>query len=86
MMILIAVLALMLVGVAVPSSAGGRAASTGGDGIVSTVLKAPITPDGDVAGRPTDVVITLDTSLDPEVEGRTLLAGETIKVTLPDIS
>jgi hypothetical protein len=84
MMILIAVLALMLVGVAVPSSAGGRAASTGGDGIVSTVLKAPITPDGDVAGRPTDVVITLDTSLDPEVEGRTLLAGETIKVTLPD--
>ena len=54
------------------------------DDIVASVLKAPITPDGDVAGAFTDFVITLDGSLDPTVPGRTLLAGKTIKVTLPD--
>ena len=52
-------------------------------GIVSSIDKAPIVPDGDVAGRQTDVVITLDSSLDPSVDGRTLLNGKTIRVTLP---
>lgn len=52
--------------------------------IVASVTKAPVTPDGTVSGRPTELVINLDTSLDPNVNGRTLLAGRTIKVTLPD--
>jgi hypothetical protein len=37
-----------------------------------------------VAGADTDFVITLDRSLDPSVPGRTLKAGRTIKVTLPE--
>jgi hypothetical protein len=53
------------------------------DGIVSSVVKAPITPDGNVAGAPTDLVIDLDTSLDPAFLGRALPAGCSIRVTLP---
>lgn len=53
-------------------------------GIVSSVDKAPIVPAGTTTGESTDIVITLDTSLDPSVPGRTLLAGHTVKVTLPD--
>ena len=68
-----------LFAVAVPAGA-----SPHGTGIVSSVAKAPIDPAGDVAGERTDFVITLDTSLDPAVEGRALMAGNTIKVTLPD--
>jgi len=52
--------------------------------LISSISKAPIGPDGDVAGAITDIVIDLDTSLDPAVTGRSLLAGRTIKVTLPD--
>lgn len=65
---------------------GGAAPALAGvdTGIVAGVAKAPITPDGDVAGAATDLVVTLDTSLDPTVPGRTLLAGKTVKVTLPD--
>ena len=55
-----------------------------GSGIVTSVVKAPIVPDGNVSGALTDLVITLDGSLDPAVEGRTLLKGMQIKVTLPD--
>ena len=54
------------------------------DGIVSSVVKAPIVADGAVAGAPTDLVINLDTSLDPAVPGRTLKAGKTIRITLPE--
>lgn len=54
------------------------------DGVVSSVVKAPITPDGDVAGAPTDLVINLDGSLDPVFDGRPLLAGCSVAVTLPD--
>ncbi len=64
----------------VPAGAG----QSGGSGIVDSVAKAPIDPVGDVAGERTDFVISLDTSLDPAVDGRALLAGRTIKVTLPD--
>ena len=53
-------------------------------GIVASVAKAPITPDGDVAYQPTDYVINLDRSLDPDVDGRALLAGKTIKIIFPD--
>ena len=65
---------------AVPAGAG----PSDGSGIVASVAKAPIDPAGDVAGERTDFVVNLDTSLDPAVDGRTLLAGKTIKVTLPD--
>ena len=53
-------------------------------GIVSSIVKAPIVPDGDVAGRPTDVVVNLEGSLDPSVPGRALLAGRSIRIALPD--
>jgi len=54
------------------------------DGIVNAINKAPVGPDGDVAGAATDFVIDLDRSLDPAVGGRSLLAGCAIRVTLPD--
>ena len=79
--------AVMVVGLALSAlAAGGTSSVSAGvdTGIVASVAKAPITPDGDVAGAPTDFVITLDTSLDPAVPGRTLLTGGTVKVTLPD--
>lgn len=62
----------------------GGAVVAQSSGIVSSVSKAPIIHDGDVAGAPTDIVIHFDTSLDPAVEGRTLLAGKTIRITLPE--
>lgn len=52
--------------------------------LVNSIVKAPVTPNGDVAGAPTDFVINLNTSLDPSVPGRTLAAGRTVKVILPD--
>jgi hypothetical protein len=54
------------------------------EGIASSVVKAPIVPDGDVAGAAADFVINFDTDMDPAVPGRTLLAGNTIRVTLPE--
>ena len=50
---------------------------------ITSVVKAPITPDGDVAGAPTDLVLNLDKSLDPAFPGRTLLANCAVRVTLP---
>ena len=52
-------------------------------GIVDSIGKAPITPDGDVAGARTDFVINLAVDMDPAVPGRSLEAGDTISVTLP---
>ena len=81
-LLIIAMLAIVLwVGLSLSDSLA-TAAPYGG--IVSSVVKAPIVPDGDTAGAPTDIVITLDRSLDPGVEGRTLLQGNKIKITLPD--
>jgi hypothetical protein len=51
---------------------------------VASVVKAPIVADGDVAGAGTDFVINLDRSLDPLLDGRSLAAGDTIRITLPD--
>lgn len=47
-------------------------------------VKAPVDPDGDVAGQPTDIVLNLGVDLDPSVPGWTLLNGQRITVTLPD--
>jgi hypothetical protein len=52
-------------------------------GIVSSVEKAPVIADGNVTGMPTDIVITLDRSLDPSVPGRTLAKGGQIRVMFP---
>jgi hypothetical protein len=52
-------------------------------GIVASIDKAPVVADGDVSGMPTDYVITLDGSLDPTVPGRSLAAGDVIKVIFP---
>ncbi|GAC1646781.1 MAG: hypothetical protein NVS9B11_18960 [Candidatus Dormibacteraceae bacterium] len=74
----------LLLGV-VPACAGATApAGSAGEGIVRQITKAPVVPDGDVAGSPSDIVIDLNTSLDPNVPGRTLLKGKSIKVTFPD--
>jgi len=53
------------------------------DNIVSAVIKAPVVSDGTTAGHATDFVINLDTTLDPSINGRTLLQGKTIRITLP---
>ena len=68
------------------SSAFAVAAAEGEEssGIASSVVKAPIVPDGDVAGAPADFVINLDSDMHPAVPGRTLLAGNTIRITLPE--
>lgn len=55
-----------------------------GSGIVASVVKAPIAPDGDVAGAVTDFVINLAVDMDPSVPGRVLRAGESIAIRLPD--
>lgn len=83
-LLFIALLALVLLIGFSSASSLVTAAPPGGSGIVSSVVKAPIVPDGNVTGALTDIVITLEGSLDPSVEGRTLPAGKQIKITLPD--
>lgn len=79
------ILALVALLVILPACAGvATPATPANDGIVKQIMKAPVVPDGDVAGRPNDIVIDLNTSLDPNVPGRTLLKGKSIKVTFPD--
>jgi hypothetical protein len=60
------------------------AGSEGATGIVASINKAPVSMDGNLKGKPTDYVLTLDTSLDPMVAGRGLKAGASIKVIFPD--
>lgn len=67
----------------IAASAAPDCSSCAGTGLVHSIVAAPVVPDGDVAGRPTDFVINLDASLDPEVPGRGLAAGDSIRITLP---
>lgn len=60
------------------------AAHAQSSGIVENVVNAPVVPDGNVAGAVTDFIINLDRSFDPSVAGRGLLAGNKIRITLPD--
>ena len=53
-------------------------------GIVEDVVSAPVAPDGNVAGATTDLVINFDRSMDPSVSGRGLMAGNRIRITLPE--
>ncbi len=73
------VLALLLAVLLVPAAAAREPGN-----IVVATPKAPVVADGDVAGRPTEINLVLDRSLDPQVAGRTLRQGKTIGVTLPD--
>jgi hypothetical protein len=59
------------------------AGSQGASGIVASIDKGPVSRDGNVQGQPTDVVITLDSSLDPNVEGHSLKEGKSIKIFFP---
>jgi hypothetical protein len=54
------------------------------EGIVHSIVKAPIVADGNVAGADTDLVINFDISLNPAAAGRSLLAGNSIKLVLPE--
>jgi len=73
------VLALLLAFLLAPAAAAREPGN-----IVVAAVKSPVVADGDVAGRPTDINLVLDLSLDPQVAGRTLRRGTTISVTLPD--
>ncbi len=53
-------------------------------GTVVSIIKAPIVQDGTVAGAATDFVFNFDVSMDPNVNGYTLLEGNTISITLPE--
>ncbi|MEM9744788.1 MAG: hypothetical protein AAF918_19065 [Pseudomonadota bacterium] len=59
------------------------AGARGATGIVASIENAPIVANGDVTGAPTDYLITLDGSLDPQVAGRGLQAGSTIRLLFP---
>ncbi len=52
-------------------------------GIIESIVKAPVVADGDVTGKPTDYVINLSGSMDPNVAGRSLNAGDKIRVIFP---
>lgn len=69
---------------AAPTEEAPEEAPAAEGNIVTVVQNAPIVADGNVAGQKTDVVIDFDISLDPNVPGRTLLAGKSIRITLPE--
>ena len=48
------------------------------------VSKAHTSGNGYALGQPTDVVFDLGMSLDPAVPGRTLKAGDSVRITLPE--
>lgn len=52
-------------------------------GIVASIDKATVSPDGNVSGMPGSYLITLDSPLDPAVPGKSLAAGGQIKVIFP---
>jgi hypothetical protein len=52
-------------------------------GIVKSVGKSSIIADGNVSGEPTNILGTLDGSLDPSIDGRSLAAGDEIRVIFP---
>ena len=61
----------------------GVASGPSSSGIVGSIVKAPISPDGDVAGARTDFVINLAADMDPSVPGRVLGMGESIRIQIP---
>ena len=64
--------------VAAPVDAGRHQ----GDELDVSVQRAPVDPDGDLVGAPTDLVVTFR-DIDPEVPGVGLREGGSIRITLP---
>ena len=64
---LMTVFGVMVLGMALLTTVASAGGPPSGD-LVSSIVKAPIVPDGTVAGAATDFVITLDTPLDPSVD------------------
>jgi hypothetical protein len=54
-------------------------------GIVGSINKAPVSPDGDVVGAATDFVINLAVDMNPSEPGKMLSTGESIRIKLPDV-
>ncbi len=52
------------------------------DSLEISITRAPVDPDGDVAGTPTDLVVTFR-DIDPRIEGVGLKAGGTVEIRLP---
>jgi hypothetical protein len=69
----------------VPATAGGQSTSglLSSSGLVNSIVKAPVSPDGDVAGAVTDFVINLALDMDPSAPGKVLGTGENIRIKLP---
>ena len=63
--------------------AAATALPAAGAGIVAEIQKAWVVPDGDVTGEAAVYVITLSGSLNPTVRGRSLAAGDQIRVIFP---
>ena len=69
--------------VALPAMLGLAMAPAQASGLVKSIVKAPIAPDGDVAGAVTDFVINLNVDMDPAAPGKMLRKGQAIKIKLP---
>lgn len=52
-------------------------------GIAGSVAKAPIVPDGDVAGARTEFVFDLNIDMDPATEGLSMADGDQLRISLP---
>jgi hypothetical protein len=59
------------------------ASEDGSSGIVASVQRAWVTSNGDVSGEPALWTIELNGSIDPDVPGRSLMAGHQIRVIFP---
>jgi hypothetical protein len=70
-------------GATVALLAAATALPAAGAGLVAGIQKAWVVPDGDVTGEAAVYVITLSGSLDPAVRGRSLTAGDQIRVIFP---
>ncbi|MGI9597736.1 MAG: hypothetical protein ACR2QK_16350 [Acidimicrobiales bacterium] len=64
-------------------SGGTAQAASHDDDLHVTIDRAPVDPDGDRNGAPTDLLVTFR-NIDPAVSGVGLKAGGTIQITLPD--
>lgn len=53
-------------------------------GIVHSVVRAPIVPDGDVAGARTDFVFNFMIDMDPAVEGLSMAPGDQLRIAFPE--
>lgn len=68
--------------IAASFSVNPASADSGADRLRVSVDRAPVTPDGDVAGAPTDLLVTF-ADPDPTTPGVALKAGGTVRVRLP---